>query len=209
MQGSLFADTSNDGALVDLRERAMRCTSCKLQWTRRSVVFGEGNANRPNVCFVGEGPGANEDMDGRPFVGKAGQLLDKMIEAMKLTREQVYICNTVCCRPPDNRTPEPEEMIACRPFLLGQLHLVQPRIIVALGQTAATALTKKAKPVSKLRGGWHEYGSTPLKVSFHPAYLLRNPQEKARAWQDMQEVIKKLGELGAALPKTADQPKAY
>lgn len=198
MQASLFSDPAADvEALAGLKERALRCTACKLQWTRKSVVFGEGNANKPKVCFVGEGPGGNEDASGRPFVGRAGELLEKMIGAMKLQRSDVYLLNTVCCRPPDGRGPQQDELIACRPFLLGQLQHVQPKIIVALGQTAGSALTKKTTALPKLRGGWHMWGeSTPLKVTFHPAYLLRNPQEKVKAWSDMQAVMQKLTELG-------------
>ena len=142
--------------------------------------------------FVGEAPGEDEDIKGEPFVGKAGQLLTKMIEAMGLAREDVYICNTVKCRPPNNRNPEPDELAACEPFLKGQLASVKPEVIVTLGKFAAQALLREQTPISRLRGTWREYEGIPVMPTFHPAYLLRSPQEKGRVWDDLQQVMKKL-----------------
>jgi DNA polymerase len=148
---------------------------------------------KARLMFVGEGPGEDEDLKGEPFVGKAGQLLTKMIEAMGLRREDVYICNTVKCRPPNNRNPEPDELAACEPFLKGQLASVRPDAIVTLGKFAAQALLREQTPISRLRGQWREYEGIPVMPTFHPAYLLRSPQEKVKVWEDLQSVMKKLG----------------
>src|SRR5581483_1083111 len=150
------------------------CTRCKLHRTRTNIVFGVGNADA-RLMFVGEAPGEDEDLQGFPFVGKAGQLLTKMIEAMGLRRDDVYICNTVKCRPPNNRNPEPDELLACEPFLKGQLGAVKPEVIVTLGKFAAQALLREQTPISRLRGQWREYEGIPLMPTFHPAYLLRSP----------------------------------
>jgi DNA polymerase len=147
---------------------------------------------------VGEGPGENEDLQGRPFVGKAGQLLDKMIEAMGLSREQVYIANVVKCRPPGNRDPEPDEVSACSPFLHRQVAAIQPKIIVALGKFAAQTLLGTETPITRLRGEFQTYRGVKLMPTFHPSYLLRNPSSKKEAWADLQSVAK---ELGIELPK--------
>jgi DNA polymerase len=182
------------GALAVLRERVIGCNRCGLASSRKNAVFGEGEASDPLIMFVGEGPGANEDEMGRPFVGTAGQLLDRMIEAMHLKREQVYVCNVVCCRPPGNRAPEANEVASCETYLLGQVRAIQPKAIVALGLTAAQALLKKRKPLEDLRGKWHKVDGFPTRVTFHPAYLLR-PQGRASkpyAWNDLQEVLKLL-----------------
>ncbi|TMA27713.1 MAG: uracil-DNA glycosylase [Deltaproteobacteria bacterium] len=178
--------------LESVREQMGECTLCKLHKGRHNIVFGVGNPCA-RLMFVGEAPGEEEDLQGLPFVGKAGQLLTKMIEAMGLRREDVYICNTVKCRPPNNRNPEPEELEACEPFLRGQLAAVRPEAIVTLGKFAAQALLREATPISRLRGQWREYQGIPVMPTFHPAYLLRSPQEKGKVWADLQEVMKKLG----------------
>ena len=177
-----------DQVRADLGE----CTRCKLHKGRHKIVFGIGDP-KARLVFVGEAPGEDEDLQGEPFVGKAGQLLSKMIEAMGLSRAQVYICNTVKCRPPNNRNPEPDELAACEPFLKGQLAALNPGAIVTLGKFAAQALLRDETPISRLRGGWREYEGIPLMPTFHPAYLLRAPGEKAKVWADLQEVMKKLG----------------
>jgi DNA polymerase len=150
------------------------------------------------LAFVGEGPGADEDRQGIPFVGKAGQLLTRMIEAMGLMRDDVYICNVVKCRPPSNRDPEPDEVAACEPFLQAQLSIVQPRVIVALGRHAAQTLLRSKTPITRLRGSWREYRGIPLMPTYHPSYLLReeadpSKQRKREAWSDLQEVMKVFG----------------
>ncbi len=181
--------------LDEVRRDLGDCRRCKLCDGRRSIVFGSGNP-KARLVFVGEGPGADEDAQGVPFVGKAGQLLTRMIEAMGYSRDDVYICNVVKCRPPNNRNPEPDEIAACEPFLRAQLASIQPRVIVALGKFAAQTLLRDATPISSLRGKWRAYMDIPLMPTFHPAYLLRAPAEKRSAWQDLQQVMKKLGEEG-------------
>jgi len=166
---------------------------CGLSESRENVVFGIGKTDRPRVAFVGEGPGANEDMKGVPFIGKAGLLLDQMIDAMSMGREEVYITNVVLCRPPDNRKPHPHEAQACREFLVGQLRAVQPECIVALGAAAAQALLGSKKKISALMGDWYEWEGTPVRATFHPAYLLRDPSQKRKAWDDLQAVMLRLG----------------
>jgi DNA polymerase len=158
---------------------------------RHTIVFGVGNP-RARLMFVGEAPGEDEDLQGIPFVGKAGQLLTKMIEAMGLARGDVYICNTVKCRPPNNRNPEPDELAACEPFLKGQLTAVKPEVIVTLGKFAAQALLREDSPISRMRGQWKTYAGIPLMPTFHPAYLLRSPGEKGKVWDDLKQVMKKL-----------------
>lgn len=178
--------------LDQVRQELGDCQRCKLCKGRKTIVFGTGNP-KAELCFVGEGPGADEDAQGVPFVGKAGQLLTKMIEAMGFSRDDVYICNVVKCRPPDNRNPEPDEIAACEPFLKKQLAAVNPKCIVALGKFAAQTLLRDATPITRLRGQWRQYEGIPLMPTFHPAYLLRNPGEKRVVWLDLQEVMKKLG----------------
>jgi DNA polymerase len=169
------------------------CQRCKLAPLRTHLVFGVGNPHS-DLMFVGEAPGADEDARGEPFVGRAGQLLTDIIErGMGLRRADVYICNVIKCRPPDNRNPEPDEVAACEPFLMRQIDLVQPRAIVALGTFAVQALLKVKTPISRLRGNWHEVRGVKLMPTFHPAYLLRSPGEKRWVWQDIQEVMKLLG----------------
>jgi uracil-DNA glycosylase len=177
--------------LDQVREELGECTRCKLHKGRRNIVFGVGNP-RARLMFVGEAPGEDEDLQGFPFVGKAGQLLTRMIEAMGLRREDVYICNTVKCRPPNNRNPEPDELLACEPFLKGQLAAVRPSAIVTLGKFAAQALLREQTPITRLRGQWREYEGIPVMPTFHPAYLLRSPGEKGKVWDDLKQVMKKL-----------------
>jgi DNA polymerase len=147
---------------------------------------------------VGEAPGADEDQQGEPFVGRAGQLLTRIIEAMKLTREQVYICNIIKCRPPSNRNPEPDEIAACEPFLVAQLQAIQPKLICALGTFAAQTLLRTKEPISKLRGRFHDYHGIPVLPTFHPAYLLRNPHEKKTVWEDMKLLMREYEKLTKA-----------
>ena len=178
------------------------CTKCVLHEQRTQTVFGVGCA-RPELVFVGEGPGADEDRQGIPFVGRAGQLLTKMIEAMTLKREQVYICNIVKCRPPENRTPTEDETSICSPYLYQQLSILRPKVIVALGRPAAQTLLQTKTPIGRLRGQFHDfpppgllYEDLPpakLMPTFHPAYLLRSPGEKAKAWEDLKQVMAYLG----------------
>jgi DNA polymerase len=178
-----------------VREELGNCTRCKLHNGRKSIVFGEGNPNAALV-FVGEGPGYEEDQQGRPFVGAAGQLLtDIIVKGMKLRREDVYICNIVKCRPPDNRNPEPDEIEACEPFLIRQLQAIKPKVIVALGNVAARTLLRTTEGITKLRGKWHTYQGIPLMPTFHPAYLLRNPRDKALVWNDIQQVMKEMEKI--------------
>ena len=180
-------------ALIAIKDEIGDCTRCPLAYAgRRTIVFGEGDPNA-RLMFVGEGPGADEDTSGRPFVGKAGQLLNNMIQAMGLQREQVYIANIVKCRPPANRTPEPVEANTCDQFLLQQIDVVQPEVVVALGSTAATYLLGVKQSLSALRGHWLKCRGAKLAVTYHPAFLLRDPRMKAEAWKDLQMVMKQMG----------------
>jgi DNA polymerase len=164
------------------------CTRCKLCGLgRRQVVFGVGSP-KARLMFVGEAPGEDEDKQGEPFVGRAGQLLTKIIEAINLSREQVYIANVIKCRPPGNRNPEPDEVAACEPFLFEQIGIIQPRVIVALGKFAAQSLLRTAEPITRLRGREFDYRGATLIPTFHPAYLLRNPPAKREVWEDMKKV---------------------
>ena len=181
------------GALAAIREEIGDCTRCPLAYAgRRTIVFGDGDANA-KLMFVGEGPGADEDASGVPFVGKAGQLLNNMIQAMGLKREEVYIANIVKCRPPGNRVPEPVEAETCDQFLLQQVDVVQPHVIVALGATAAMYLLGVKQSLSSLRGRWHDCRGAKLAVTYHPAFLLRDPRQKGEAWKDLQRVMTELG----------------
>ena len=182
-------------ALRIIREDLGDCTRCPLhKQGRKQIVFGVGNPTT-DLMFVGEGPGADEDEQGEPFVGRAGQLLNNMIKAMGLQREQVYIANIVKCRPPGNRTPEREECETCSPFLMRQIAVVKPKVIVALGATAVEGLLGKTAGITRLRGNWRTYRGIPLMPTYHPAYLLRNQSigEKRRVWEDMLKVMEKLG----------------
>jgi DNA polymerase len=174
--------------LDEIRREVGDCRRCKLCQGRRNIVFGTGNP-RAKLVFVGEGPGHEEDVQGHPFVGPAGQLLTKMIEAMGFKRDEVYICNVVKCRPPQNRNPEPDEIAACEPFLKAQLASIQPKVIVALGKFAAQTLLREPTSITRLRGKWRDYESIPLMPTFHPAYLLRKPEDKRLAWEDLQSVM--------------------
>jgi DNA polymerase len=165
------------------------CQRCGLARERNCIVFGEGNP-RAKLVFVGEGPGFEEDRQGKPFVGAAGQLLTRIIEAIKLTRSQVYICNIIKCRPPGNRNPEPDEIKTCFPFLERQIAAIQPDFICALGTFAAQTLLKTATPISRLRGRFHTYNGIKVLPTYHPAYLLRNPDKKRDVWQDMKMLMK-------------------
>jgi len=181
--------------LEELRAEIGDCQRCKLCSGRTHIVFGVGNP-RAELMFIGEGPGRDEDLKGEPFVGRAGQLLTEIItKGMKMRREDVYIANVVKCRPPENRNPEPDEIAACEPFLVKQIELVQPHVIVALGTFAAQTLLKSKTPISRLRGVWHTYQGIKLMPTLHPAYLLRNPQDKRLVWQDIQAVLRELGRL--------------
>lgn len=182
---------SRTAALSRLEQDVIRCRRCPLYRTRTRHVFGEGNP-QARLVFVGEAPGRDEDLQGRPFVGAAGQLLTKMIEAMGLRREEVYICNVLKDRPPGNRTPEPAEVEACLPFLEQQLALIRPAVICALGATPAKALLGPHVAITKVRGAVHDYHGIPLIPTFHPAYLLRNPDAKKLVWQDLKKVKKLL-----------------
>ena len=179
-------------ALQAIRKEIGDCTRCALHTGRNKLVFGDGNP-AARLMFVGEGPGADEDAQGIPFVGKAGQLLNNMIAAMGLKREQVYIANVVKCRPPGNRTPEPDEGNTCSPFLFRQIDVVRPQVLVALGATAATYLLGQRQPLAGLRGRVHAFRGCQLIVTYHPAYLLRDPRQKKEAWADLQIAMRELG----------------
>lgn len=192
----LTTDTPRAAAAADLDMLARMladCTLCRLSEKRNKVVVGEGGA-RSRLLFVGEGPGAEEDRTGRPFVGQAGKLLDRMILAMGLDRNQVYIANVVKCRPPGNRDPKEEEIAACSAFLDRQIELIRPEVIVALGRFAACRLTGTQKSLGALRGKWSRYKGVPLVATYHPAYLLRTPADKSKVWDDLKLVIAKLTE---------------
>lgn len=186
--------------LAALAERASTCTLCRLSEGRKSVVFGTGDPNA-DLMFIGEGPGAEEDRQGLPFVGPAGELLNKIIAAVGMRREQVYIANIVKCRPPQNRDPEADEAAACRPYLEAQIEAVQPRVIVALGRIAAHSLLGVSGPLSRLRGQWFQVQGVPTRVTYHPAALLRSATYKRPTWEDMQIVRDRVHELcGKASP---------
>jgi DNA polymerase len=165
------------------------CRRCKLARGRNRIVFGDGNA-KAKLMFIGEGPGVEEDRQGKPFVGAAGQLLARIIKAIKLSRDQVYICNIIKCRPPGNRNPESDEIKICFPFLVRQIAAIQPDFIIALGTFAAQTLLGTAKPISRLRGRFHEYQGIKVVPTYHPAYLLRNPDKKRDVWEDMKMLMK-------------------
>jgi DNA polymerase len=178
--------------LLKVREDLGECTRCKLHKTRNKIVFGDGSA-KAQLVFVGEGPGADEDAQGLPFVGRAGKLLTQMIEAMGLQRSDVYICNVVKCRPPGNRQPENDEVEKCSPFLFRQLDVLQPKVIVCLGATAAQTLLQTNRGISHFRGQWMDFRGYKMLATYHPAYLLRNPAAKGDVWKDLQKVMAELG----------------
>jgi DNA polymerase len=195
---SKYPGLESQSSLEGVREFVGDCRRCKLWPLRTNLVFGVGNP-AAELMFVGEAPGADEDLRGEPFVGRAGQLLTDIIErGMGMPRSEVYICNVIKCRPPGNRNPEPDEVSSCEPFLLRQIDIVRPRVIVGLGTFAVQALLKVKTPISRLRGNWHELRGIRMMPTFHPAYLLRNPADKRLVWQDIQLVMK---ELGRPLPK--------
>lgn len=180
-------------ALRLIREEIGDCTRCRLhKQGRKQIVFGVGNPNA-ELMFIGEAPGADEDEQGEPFVGRAGQLLNNMIKAMGLQREDVYIANIIKCRPPSNRTPERDECETCSPFLMQQIKVISPKAIVALGAVAAKTLLAVNAPMSELRGHWYDFRGTKLAVTYHPAFLLRDPRQKKETWKDLQMVMKELG----------------
>lgn len=192
--GPTHAEVSGPtGELTAVEARAKVCTKCsELSRCRHSVVFGVGNP-RAEIMLIGEAPGADEDAQGEPFVGRAGQLLTKIITAMGYRREEVYITNIIKCRPPQNRTPLPEEVANCLPYVLSQIELIQPKVIVALGATALRALLDVQLGITKMRGHWYTFHDIPIMPTFHPAYLLRNPAAKREVWDDMKAVLDKLG----------------
>ena len=179
--------------LDEIEAELVNCQVCALCKERSKVVFGVGNPNA-QLVLVGEAPGKEEDNQGVPFVGEAGQLLDRILYAMKLNRDQVYICNVIKCRPPKNRDPQPEEIAACEQFLKRQLDAIRPRLIITLGRFATQALLNSKEPIGQLRGHWHEYQGIPLLPTYHPAYLLRTPSGKRDVWEDMKQVMHRLRE---------------
>jgi len=185
--------------LTQIRAELGECTRCKLSSTRKSIVYGVGAEDAP-LMFVGEAPGEQEDRHGEPFVGRAGELLDKMIEAMGWTRQNVYITNVLMCRPPDNRNPQTDEVASCLPFLKAKIESIAPRVIVALGRPAANTLLGIDAPISTLRGKFYDRHGTKVMPTFHPAYLLREPDRKRDTWADLKLVITELARLGIAQP---------
>jgi len=198
---SLFAELEKvkDDTLERIRADIGECTRCRLCEQRNKIVFGSGNP-RADLVFVGEGPGRDEDLQGLPFVGRAGKLLTQMIEAMGLTRDAVYIANVVKCRPPENRQPEKDEVATCIPFLMRQLEVIHPKVIVCLGNIAAQNLLGTMKSISHFRGQWFDFRGMQLLATYHPAYLLRNPNAKGDVWKDLQKVM---AVLGLKPPKSA------
>jgi DNA polymerase len=187
--GSLSSPLKHYQNLEEIAEDVRVCTKCPLHETRTKAVPGTGDPHA-TLVFIGEGPGENEDLQGLPFVGRAGELLTKMIQAMGLTREQVFITNIVKCRPPNNRNPAQNEIASCEPYLKEQLRLIQPKIICTLGSPATKTLLRTKETITKLRGKWFTYENIKLMPTFHPAYLLRNPKKKSEAWEDLQEIMK-------------------
>ncbi len=186
------ADADVSDSMLRVAEEVARCRRCRLCETRQSTVFGEGNPEA-SLMFIGEAPGADEDRAGRPFVGRAGKLLDKMISAMTLSRDEVYIANVVKCRPPDNRTPTPDEVAACVGYLKRQIALLRPRVIVCLGGVALSFMGVQKTGISRMRGNWLDFNGIPVMPTFHPAYLLRQESAKRAAWSDLQQVMRLLG----------------
>ncbi len=184
-------NTNNEEQLKQVCQEMANCQLCQLAKTRHNLVFGDGNPNA-QIVFVGEAPGADEDEQGLPFVGRAGQLLTKIIEAMGIDRKDVYICNILKCRPPGNRNPLPEEISLCEPFLKKQLQAISPIVVCALGKFAAQTLLKTDTPITSLRGRFHYYDGIKLMPTYHPAYLLRNPSAKKPVWEDVQAIMKEI-----------------
>jgi DNA polymerase len=194
-EGNLFSDYAQSHkakTLEELRTAIGDCRRCKLWSGRTHLVFGVGNP-KAEVMFVGEGPGRDEDLQGEPFVGRAGQLLTDIItRGMGFKREEVYIANVIKCRPPENRNPEPDEIESCEPFLIKQIEVIRPRVIVALGKFAVQTLLQSKVPITRLRGTWHDYHGIKLMPTLHPAYLLRNPGDKKLVWEDIKKVLQEL-----------------
>ena len=178
--------------LDEVRKELGDCTRCKLHRTRKTIVFGEGN-EKTKLMFIGEGPGYDEDVQGRPFVGKAGQLLTKILQSINLPREEVYITNIIKCRPPQNRNPEPDEIQSCNPFLMKQIDVIQPKIICALGAFASQTLLKTDAKITALRGKFYDFEGIQVIPTYHPAFLLRNPERKREVWEDMKKIVELLG----------------
>lgn len=205
---NIMSPTGEDG-LLPLRKKCLDCSRCELAKERKNIVFGEGNPNCPDVCFVGEAPGAQEDEEARPFVGRAGQFLMRIIKAMGYERSDIYLCNAVACRPPLNRTPEKIEIDACEEYLAGQIRAVRPKAIVALGGSAARALMGGKKKISEIRGKWFFYNEIPLMPTLHPSAVIRAEREanfsdiKRLVWGDMQLVLARLGKYS---DKSATEP---
>ena len=195
LEGNLFSDYTfvyRSKTLEELREAIGDCQRCKLSSGRTHLVFGVGNP-KAKVMFVGEGPGRDEDLKGEPFVGRAGQLLTDIItKGMGMKRADVYIANVIKCRPPENRNPESDEIESCEPFLIRQIELIKPKVVVALGKFAVQSLLKSKVPIMRLRGEWHNYHGIKLMPTLHPAYLLRNPGDKKLVWQDIKKVLQEL-----------------
>jgi uracil-DNA glycosylase len=190
---SLFEEKIENDSLERIREDiGPNCTRCKLHKARKNIVFGVGNP-KAQLVFVGEGPGRDEDEQGEPFVGRAGKLLTSMIEAMGLRRQDVYICNVVKCRPPENRLPEKDEIATCSPYLLRQLGVIAPKVICALGSCSAQTMLQTTQAISRFRGEWFDYHGSKLIATYHPAYLLRNPPAKSEVWKDLQKIMAYLG----------------
>ena len=181
----------NKANLDSLKKEVRACRRCELSETRKNVVFGSGNP-KASLMFVGEAPGMDEDLQGLPFVGRAGKLLTKIIESIGLKREGVYIANILKCRPPQNRNPLPAEIVTCEGFLIKQIELIKPKVICALGKFAAQTLLRSAEPISRIRGKFYDYHGAKLISTFHPAYLLRNPNEKRVVWEDMKKIRKEI-----------------
>jgi len=196
LEGNLFSDYTSayrSASLGELREAIGDCQRCKLCSGRTHLVFGVGNPGA-EIMFVGEGPGRDEDLKGEPFVGRAGQLLTDIItKGMEMKREDVYIANVIKCRPPENRNPEPDEIQSCEPFLVRQIELIKPRVLIGLGKFAVQTLLKTKVPIMRLRGTWHDYHGIRFMPTLHPAYLLRNPGDKKLVWQDIKKVLQELG----------------
>lgn len=192
LKPDLKAESAGGGDLASLKKEVLACAACQLARTRTNVVFGEGDPHA-SLMFIGEAPGQDEDMQARPFVGRAGQLLTKIIEAMGLARRDVYIGNILKCRPPGNRNPLPSEILSCGRYLARQIEIIRPKVICALGKFAAQTLLKTEVPISELRGKFFDYHGIKLMPTYHPAYLLRNPDGKKDVWNDMKKVAEEIG----------------
>jgi uracil-DNA glycosylase len=191
--------------LEEIRKEVGDCKRCKLHRTRRTIVFGEGN-KKAKLMFIGEGPGYDEDVQGRPFVGKAGQLLTRIIQSIHLEREEVYIANIIKCRPPQNRNPEPDEIKSCSPFLMKQIQAIQPKIICALGAFAAQTLLQTDAKITSLRGRTFDFKGIKVLPTYHPAFLLRNPDKKREVWEDMKQIAEWLAE-GQVKAQSVNNPR--